>query len=66
MNLATTDDHCTSVIVHDVHADHRVNYERWMLKVMKARPCFHGFLAADVIRPVESGLRFIVVVRLTS
>lgn len=66
MSMSTTDDHGTSVIVHDVHADHRVNYERWMLKATQAHATFPGFLATDVIRPVGSGLRFIVVVRFDS
>jgi antibiotic biosynthesis monooxygenase (ABM) superfamily enzyme len=64
--MSTTDDHGTSVIVHDVHADQRENYERWMLKAIQAHASFPGFLATDVIRPVGSGLRFIVVVRFDS
>jgi len=66
MSISTTDDHGTSVIVHDVDADHRANYERWMQKATQAHMTFPGFLATDVIRPVGSGLRFIVVVRFDS
>jgi antibiotic biosynthesis monooxygenase (ABM) superfamily enzyme len=66
MSMSTTDAHGTSVIVHDVHVDHREHYERWMLKAIQAHASFPGFLATDVIRPVGSGLRFIVVVRFES
>lgn len=66
MSMSTTDDHGTSVIVHDVHADHRENYERWMVGATQAHATFPGFLATDVIRPVGSGVRFIVVVRFDS
>jgi antibiotic biosynthesis monooxygenase (ABM) superfamily enzyme len=66
MSMSTTDAHGTSVIVHDVHVDHREHYERWMLRAIQAHASFPGFLATDVIRPVGSGLRFIVVVRFDS
>lgn len=66
MGVSTTDDHGTSVIVHDVHADHREHYEHWMVRAIQAHAGFPGFLATDVIRPVGSGLRFIVVVRFDS
>jgi antibiotic biosynthesis monooxygenase (ABM) superfamily enzyme len=66
MSMSTTDEHGTSVIMHDVHPDHRVAYERWMLKAIEAHASFPGYLASDVIRPVGSGLRFIVVVRFDS
>ena len=66
MSRSTTDEHGTSVIVHDVRLDHRVNYERWMQKATQAHASFPGFLATDVIRPIGSGLRFIVVVRFDS
>ena len=66
MSASTTDDHGTSVIVHDVQETHRVDYERWMLKAMLAHQAFPGYLATDIIKPVGSGLRYVVVLRFTS
>jgi antibiotic biosynthesis monooxygenase (ABM) superfamily enzyme len=66
MSASTNDDHGTSVIVHDVHAAHRVDYERWMLKAMLTHQAFPGYLATDVIKPVGPGLRYVVVLRFTS
>lgn len=66
MSMSTTDDHGTSVIVHDVHVHHREHYERWMVKATQAHATFRGYLATDIIRPIGAGLRFIVVVRFDS
>lgn len=66
MSTSTTDDHGTSVIVHDVQAAHRADYERWVFKAMRAHQAFPGYLAADIIKPVGSGLRYVVVLRFIS
>jgi hypothetical protein len=52
-----------SVIVHDVLPAHRADYERWMLEAIAAHRQFAGHLGTDVIRPVESGSRYVVILR---
>lgn len=52
-----------SVIVHDVRPEHRTDYEGWMLQATAAHRQFAGHLGTDVIRPVESGSRYVVILR---
>lgn len=53
----------TSVILHDVRPECRLNYERWMAEATAAHQRFPGYLATDIIKPVESGSRFVVILR---
>jgi antibiotic biosynthesis monooxygenase (ABM) superfamily enzyme len=63
MNTSTNDNYGTSVIVHDVHPTHRDDYERWMLKATQTHQTFPGYLATDVIRPIGTDMRFVIVIR---
>ncbi|MFC7518915.1 antibiotic biosynthesis monooxygenase [Herbaspirillum sp. GCM10030257] len=52
-----------SVIVHDVLPERRTDYERWMLDAIAAHRQFEGHLETNIIRPVESGSRYVVILR---
>lgn len=52
-----------SVILHDVLPEHHGNYERWLLDATAAHQRFPGYLGTDIIRPVESGSRYVVILR---
>jgi antibiotic biosynthesis monooxygenase (ABM) superfamily enzyme len=52
-----------SVILHDVLPEHRDDYERWLLDAKAAHQRFPGYLGTDIIRPVESGSRYVVILR---
>lgn len=61
-----TNDIAVSVILHDVLPEHRDDYERWLLGAIAAHRQFEGYLGTDIIRPVESGSRFVVILRFTN
>lgn len=52
-----------SVILHDVLPERHADYERWLLDAIAAHSQFEGHLGTDIIRPVESGSRYIVILR---
>jgi len=56
-------DIATSVILHDVRLEHHVDYERWLLDAIAAHQRFAGYLGTDIIRPVESGSRYVIILR---
>ncbi|MDI3357959.1 antibiotic biosynthesis monooxygenase [Pseudomonas sp. UYIF39] len=55
-----------SVIVHEVSPEYQSLYEEWMERAIDAHRKSPGFLAADVLRPVGSTLRYAVILRFTS
>lgn len=56
----------TSVILHDVDPAHHARYEAWMVNALTESRRFAGYLATDVIRPVGTALRYVVIVRFAS
>ena len=53
----------TSVIVHDVKPAHLGDYQHWMVKAKRAHQQFAGYVATDIIRPMDSSLRYVVILR---
>ncbi len=66
MNAAAAQGQAISVIVHEVRARHRMQYERWMAEATAAHRRFPGYLAGDVIRPVGERLRYVAILRFAS
>lgn len=63
MSKPQQNDIAVSVILHDVLPEHHADYERWLLDAIAAHSQFEGHLGTDIIRPVESGSRYIVILR---
>ncbi|WP_050469154.1 MULTISPECIES: antibiotic biosynthesis monooxygenase [Herbaspirillum] len=63
MTKQSESDIATSVILHDVRLEHRADYERWLLDATAAHQRFAGYLGTDIIRPVESGSRYVIILR---
>ncbi|MET1078796.1 MAG: antibiotic biosynthesis monooxygenase [Pseudomonas sp.] len=55
-----------SVIVHELDPQHQAGYERWMEKAIHAHRQFPGYLATDVVKPLGSQLRYVIILRFTS
>ncbi|MDB5931991.1 MAG: hypothetical protein JWR60_3698 [Polaromonas sp.] len=57
----------TSVIVHDVKAAHQQDYEPWMVTACNAHQAFPGYLATDIIRPIDPQfLRYVILMRFST
>lgn len=56
-------DIAVSVILHDVLPEHHRDYESWLVDATAAHQQFPGYLGTDIIRPVESGSRYVVILR---
>jgi antibiotic biosynthesis monooxygenase (ABM) superfamily enzyme len=63
MTKLQPNDIAVSVIGHDVLPQHRADYERWLDDALAAHQRFAGYLQTDIIRPVESGSRYVAILR---
>ncbi len=63
MEKSQENDIAVSVILHEVLPKHHADYERWMLDAIETHRQFDGHLGTDVIRPVERGTRYVIILR---
>ena len=63
MNERAANDTVTGIIVHELRADARDEYERWLDEIREACRQFPGYLSTDVIRPVNGHNSYTVVIR---
>ena len=63
MAIPHENDIAVSVIMHDVLSQHRADYEQWLPVATAAHQRFNGYLGTDIIRPVESGSRYVIILR---
>jgi len=55
-----------SVIVHEVSPQYQALYEQWMSRAIEAHQNFPGYLATDIVKPVDQQLRYVIILRFVS